>query len=795
MSNPESHFIMPKPSKTAQNVMVQNAFFKHLRRKTVLCIVCSVSLMPYQAWSNDTNVNNIAIKNNLCAPVLIAPQQIIPEKIKNVNTAPQNIEADSLLQPSKSQYLLQGNAVFKQPGLVVLSDEAIYDKNDQTAVFNGNVEVHQPELTITADNARIDNANETAVLNNTEYQMLPSRTHGKSKNIQLDQKAQQVALARASLTTCKVNNDQSVDWDLKFDELVINNETRRVVGKNTTLYFKDVPIFYTPYFDYPLDDRASGLLFPEIGSYKSLTQNTSNQYVKIPYYFNIAPNIDDTLTAIPMTQRGLALENEFRYIAKQNEITHGATITLTGLQDQLTASEGIVSSDTNGDLIFGDKRSERWRASIEANQNWGQGFTSSLNWDEVSDESFFADIPVQNNLKTATQKRRNAQLNYKDGNFGAYIQLLSYLRLQNAAINYEKRPEIGVGYAKYIGNFDFDIAATVTDFVVPVSGHSMPEAIRLHTAPTLNYQIQNSFGSIKATLVANQTQYNMRDNGFNPSTEESISRFIPQFAVRGGLVFEKDIDFNKQKYIQTLEPEVQYLYTPYEDQSDIALFDTANRSLDFSNLFALNRFTGADRIGDTSQVAAAITTKLLNPQGKQIAEAGIGQIAYLQDREVTLTGTPETESVSDYFVKIGLNFNEWYFASTTQLDSQDQRLTNANTRIKWQHDNDIALMNHTLNNQGETTETEMLSVGGYTKINSTWDLGIYGSYDMRNQDFYETQLGLRYDSCCWAAEFIAEHTQLENGLYNDAIKVQFELKGLSSSDSKFKQALTKKLNF
>ena len=786
---------MPKPSKNAQNVMVKRSVFKQLSHKTVLCIACSVSLTPYQAWSNETNVNNSAFSDNLCAPALIAPQQIIPVKVKDSDAEPQNIEADSLSQPSKTQYLLQGNAVFKQPGLVVLSDEAVYDKNDKTAVFKGNVEVHQPELTITADNARIDNQNETAVLNNTEFQMLPSRTHGKSKNIQLDQKSQQAALARASLTTCKVNSDQSVDWDLKFDELVINNETRRVVGKNTTLYFKDVPIFYTPYFDYPLDDRASGLLFPEIGSYKSLTQDSSNQYVKIPYYFNIAPHMDDTLTAIPMTQRGLALENEFRYIAKQNSITHGAKITLTGLQDQLTASEGIVSSDTSGNLIFGDKRSERWRASVEAGQNWGQGFTSSLNWDEVSDESFFADIPVQNNLKTATQKQRNAQLNYKDGDFGAYIQLLSYLRLQNAAINYEKRPEIGVSYAKYIGDFDFDIAATVTDFVVPVSGHSKPEAVRLHTAPTLSYQIQNSFAHLKTTLVANQTQYNMRDNGFNPSNEESINRFIPQFAVRGGLVFERDIDFNKQSYIQTLEPEVQYLYTPYQDQSDIALFDTANRSLDFSNLFALNRFTGADRIGDTSQVAAAITTKLLNPQGKQIAEAGIGQIAYLQDRKVTLTGTPETESVSDYFVKMGLNFNEWYFASTTQLDSQDQRLTNANTRIKWQHENDMALMNHTLNNQGETTETEMLSMGGYTKINSTWDLGIYGSYDMRNQDFYETQLGLRYDSCCWAAEFIAEHTQLENGLYNDAIKVQFELKGLSSSDSKFKQALTKKLNF
>lgn len=798
MSNSESHFIMKEPAKNTLNSIKDSVYnapcFSPSHFKTLALIIC---LTPYLAWSDEikTNASVSSQANNPCAPERIAQQQNIPAKTANNESATQNIEADKLSQPSKTQYLLQGGAVLKQPGLVALSDEAIYDKQDKTAAFNGHVEIHQSDLIIKADTARINNEQETAVLTNTQYQMLPSRTHGKSKKIQVNQKKQQAELAKASLSTCKLNNDQSVDWDLKFDKLTIDNKARRVVGKNTTLYFKDVPIFYTPYFDYPLDDRASGLLFPEIGSYKSLTQNESNQYVKQPYYFNIAPNMDDTLTAIPMTQRGLALENEFRYMAKQQDILHSAKITLTGLQDQLTASEGIVSADTSGNLVYGDKRSERWRASIEANQNWGHGFTSTLNWDEVSDESFFADIPVQTNLRTATQKQRNAQINYSNASFNAYIQLLSYLRLQNAAINYEKRPEIGASYAKYIGNFDFDIAATVTDFVVPVSGHSKPEGLRFHTAPTLSYQTQNSYGQFKTTLVANQTQYNMRDNGFNPSSDDSISRFIPQIAVRGSLVFERDLDFNKSTYTQTLEPEIQYLFTPYEDQSDIALFDTANRSLDFSNLFALNRFTGADRIGDTNQITAALTTKLLSPKGKTIAEAGIGQIAYLEDRKVTLTGAPDTEKVSDYFVKLGLDFSEWYFASTTQLDSQDQHLVNANTRLKWQQTNDIVLINHTLNNQGQPTETEMLSVGGYTKINTTWDLGIYSSYDLKNEDLYETQLGLRYDSCCWAAEFIAERIQLENGLYNDGIQIQFELKGLSSSGTKFKQALTNKLNF
>ena len=788
MSNAESHFVM------------QKTYLKFVKRhlasiKLGLFLVCFI---PYQAWSSDNAIplSSPTTAANPCAPDLIAPQQSIPQQTLQNQNAEQNIEADELLQPNNQQYVLTGHTVFKQPGLVVLSDEAIYDKGNNTAVFNGHVELHQPDITITAQQATLNNQQKTAELTQTQYQMLPSRVHGKSKNIKLDEQSQQAKLARASLTTCKVNSDQSVDWDLQFDELTINNETRRVVGKNTTLYFKDVPIFYTPYFDYPLDDRASGLLFPEVGSYKSLTQTSSNQYVKIPYYFNIAPNIDDTLTAIPMTQRGLAIENELRYIAKHAGVTHQADITLTALQDQLTASEGIVSADLNGNLIYGDKRSERWRASIKANQNWGSGFTSNLDWDEVSDESFFADIPVQNELKTATQKQRTAQINYRNGAFSSYLQLLSYLRLQNAAVNYEKRPEIGIAYYKYFGDFDFNINATTVEFVNPVSDIGKPEATRLHIAPSLTHQIQNSYSYLKTTLVANQTQYNMKDNGFNPSSESSINRFVPQFAVRGGLVFEKALTLGKNQFTQTLEPEIQYLYTPYQDQSDIALFDTANRSLAFSNLFELNRFTGADRIGDTTQIATALTTKLLDTQGVPVAEAGIGQIAYLADRKVTLDNIPETEGFSDIFMKFALQLNRWYVSSTLQLDRNEQYLTNANNRLKWQPSNHTTLMmNHTLNNKSTINETEMLSMGGYTQINATWDLGLYTSYDLRENDIYETQLGLRYDSCCWAAEFIAERTQLENGLYNDGIQIQFELKGLSSSGSKFKQELNDKLNF
>ncbi len=731
-----------------------------------------------------------------CLPELIAAPQAIPEMQANPESAPKHVEADRLKQISENQFQLQGKTTLKQPGLVVLSDTVTLDRKQNTADFEGHVELHQQEVTITADKAMIDGNAKKARLENTRYQLQPSRAHGKSTSIRLDENKQTIDLQRASLTTCKIKSDQSVDWDLKFDNLQINDKTRRVIGKNTTLYFNDVPIFYTPYFDYPLDDRATGLLVPDFGSYKSVTDDERKSYVKIPYYFNIAPNMDDTLTLIPISERGLGVDNEFRYIAKNHDVLHSAELTLTAIHDNMVADQGLASMDLAGNISYGDKDADRWRAKLKANQNWGHGFSSTIDWQEVSDEVFFKEIPVEQELKNATIQQRYARFDYRNGNLHSYARVLSYLRLQNAAINYEKRPELGLSYYKNLSQFDFDITANLSDFYVPVSDHTRPEGARFHLQPQLSHRIQKSYGYLNTTLVANLTQYQMDDNGYNPSEELSFNRSVPQFAIRGGLIFERDIKFGGQTYIQTLEPEIQYLYTPYVDQSDIALFDTAVQSLAFSNLFSMNRFTGADRIGDANQVSMALSTKLLDANGRQLADAGIGQIAYLQDRKVALRGTtPQTEKYSDLFVKLGITLNNWYFASTSQFDRDELTMTNANSRLKWQDGTHLLMLNHTLQNVDTSYETDMVSIGAYSKISSDWELGFFRNYNLQTEKIYETQVGLRYDSCCWAAEIVAERTQLENGLYNDGIQIQFELKGLSTSSSRFRKELTDKLDF
>ncbi|VAW50029.1 LPS-assembly protein LptD @ Organic solvent tolerance protein precursor, partial [hydrothermal vent metagenome] len=737
-------------------------------------------------------------------PALIAPLQLSTQPFTKKSQAltadlsfsTKHLEADQLTQPTPNQYFFTGNAKFTQPNLVVLSDRMLFDRGLKKAEFQGHVELHQPEILLTAEQVELSETEQTAVLNEAQYQILPSRMYGQASQIKLNQQAETAQLDSATLTACKQQPNQSLTWQLKFKEVEINQQTEQVTASHTSLWIKEVPILYTPYFAYSLADRASGFLFAELGSIKSLTQKDHLQFIKIPYFFNLAPNMDNTLTVIPIDKRGVIFDNEFRYLDRSLSLKFDATT----LQDQLTSKEGLSTIDSAGNISYEDKINQRWGASLQANKNWGKGLTSTLLWHEASDENFYADIPVNSQFKIVTQIPRHLKLNYQKGNLQTYAQVSSYLRLRNAPLNYEKRPEVGLRYRQQLGDFNFNIQSSVTDFVLPISSSTKPEALRFHLKPSMEYQLNQPYGSVKATVVGNQTLYQMRDNVSNTTGARTHSLFVPQFALKGGLIFERPVQLFGQNYTQTLEPEVQYLFVPYQEQGNLPLFDTGNRSLAFSNLFALNRFTGSDRVGDANQITTALTTRFLNQDGRQIVDAGVGQIFYLDDRLVGLTDTStqtaQATQTSDMFLKLGLNLGALSASSTLQFTQQNYDLLHANSRLKYRSATyGTLLANHVLSNRNTASEKETLSIGGYTKVTQAWQLGAYLNYDLFNEQLYHGNLGIRYDACCWAIEFIAERTQLDNALYNDAFRVQFELKGLSTSEQAFKKALAKKINF
>ncbi|WP_319379986.1 LPS assembly protein LptD [Thiomicrorhabdus sp.] len=724
-----------------------------------------------------------------CLPALIFPTEA--ELMNDSKSSERRVEADRLLQNDSNQYRFEGDVVYRQNQLQVKAQSVDYDRNRRQAEFRDGVQLQSQDILISAESAVLKDQPQGAQLQNTRFQLLPSRAHGSSQNIQYQQNGGSATLDNTRLTTCPASRLDKSDWYLDVDRLKVDQSSRRVIANNTVFYFKDIPIFYTPYFNYPLDDRASGLLFPQGGSYKSLTQRDPSQYVKVPYYFNIAPNMDDTLTLIPMTQRGLAVDNEFRYMNRHKGIEHSAQLNLTFLNDDLSARDGLASTDANGNLVYGKKQSERWRGSISAQQNWGHGFSSQLQWIEVSDPHFFNDIPVDSTLKNKTQTPRFARIDYQNRNFSAYATIFGFLKLQNAPTNYEKRPEVGFSFYQPAKWFDFNLSGQAVRFDLEDNPNSKVVGNRYHFSPNLVWSKRKSYGGITATAASQMVTYDLE----NPSGDSTPSSAVPQFAVDAHLIFERTAQLFGENYRQTLTPRLQYLYVPYEEQSAQPIFDTQERSLDFSNLFAMNRFSGKDRVGDDNRVSLALTTEFTNSQGQQLADFGIGQMFYFSDRKIGLTTPPTSERRSDYYLKAGVGSPQLYLSSTVLVDEKDGDLQGSSSRFSWQPTEKQHLLISHYRHPKNSSLNDTVSAGGYSQLNLNWQIGGYFEYDLQAERLYETNLGFRYDSCCWAAEFVAERTQLENGLYNDGFQMQFELKGLSTNGNRFTNDLADKFNF
>ncbi|MBE0494739.1 MAG: LPS-assembly protein LptD, partial [Thiomicrospira sp.] len=517
--------------------------------------------------------------------------------------------------------------------------------------------------------------------------------------------------------------------------------------------------------------------------------------------------------------RGVVLDNEFRYLQPK----HSGELQFSLLQDQLANSEGLRHVDRSGTIINEQPLSERWRISYAGRQNWGAGFSSSLNWQEVSDPDFYNDIPLSFAASEArvrsqtTSLNRSARLNYRQGPVQAHIQHYGYLPLRNGERNYlEKSPEVGINVGQNFGAFRTNLYLETTEFKRYsgfndyfedgyVTGQTSTGVMgrRSLALPSIQYQLSRPYARLQAQVQANYREYDL----INAPDAASTNNTVMQYALRGSLFFERDVSLFNTHYIQTLEPEVQLLYVPYVDQSHLQRFDTGRTSLDFSNLFQLNRFSGFDRIGDTQQISSALTTRLLNNTGKPLADAAIGQIFYLADREVELAGNQlQDDPRSDYFVRLSANLKSFNVASTSQYDYQTTELTQMQNRLKWQAFDRVELLavHQALNLNADpaldNTENvnrrqQTIGTGLILGLSSQWQLASYINYDIQQQERREFLGGLRYDSCCWASELVIEQRQLADGRYNTSVNLVFELKGLSTVGSRMRDTIQNTLNF
>ncbi len=519
-----------------------------------------------------------------------------------------HIDSDDAEFDADRNAVVSGRVILRQDARTVAADSVNYNERSGRVAVKGSVDFEDPKLRVRSDTGSYDTSG-AANFDKANFQLMDRNGRGFAKDIDVSPDGK-VTLAQVRYTSCPVGNE---DWMLQASSLNIDSKAQEGVARNVTMRFKDVPIFYTPYISFPVgDERKSGVLFPSFG------HSGSNGFeLEVPYYFNLAPNYDLTLTPGLLTSRGVELAGQFRYLSSNS---HGQ-IDTTFLPDD-SQSHGNRSY-----LHFTDitdfKRGMRFDADIA----------------NVSDHNYFEDFAVGSDQTSVTFLERRADLLYYDDVWRIRGELQNFQTIDITVPSderpYSRVPRIQANALWPILNsqFEFALDSEAVNFVREIG----PTGARLNVAPELRWSSRGPGYFFEPAVGYDFTQYDLKNAAaLGIGTPSTPSRALPYARLDAGLVFERDAGSQGQR-TQTLEPRVVYSYVPYRNQDSLPIFDTGLPDLNLTELFRTNRYVGEDRIGDANQVALALTTRLFDHvSGAQYLSATLGQIRYFSIPRVGL---------------------------------------------------------------------------------------------------------------------------------------------------------------
>lgn len=703
----------------------------------------------------------------------VTPYIASQKQIKNPETI--TISAKSS-EATIDQATFKGDVTFTQGLRRIKANDAVLNQKSEQLNANGNLVLQDKIFTITAASLVAQMKENNATLQDTQYWLNGKQIHGNAKTLTVN-KDNDLFLTDSSLTTCPIGRET---WALEANEIKIDSseEWGEIWGAKLRLF--DIPVFYIPYITVPVSDkRKTGFLYPSFGS------NTTNGFeLTTPFYWNISPKYDFTLTPTLMSNRGVFLQSEFRYLLGE-------------------AQSGQMNVEYMGDDNLAPNKSSQylyhWQHSGSINDNW----RVDANFTDVSDPNYLYDLPSM--MGATNQLVRYGQLSYLETNWDASLRFQNIKLLFGTGEPYEVKPQFNFNYyaPAFWHNLGFTLNTEISEFAAVQEKAGMPNNVtRFHIEPTLTLPWVRPAGSIVTEVKLYQTNYNQRDivpiQTTSPQLEENVNRTIPQFKIYGQMNFERQFSLFNQQYQQTFEPKVQYLYVGYEDQSHIGIYDSAFLQDNYYGLFRDKRYSGLDRIANANQFTLGVTNRFLDPSNEEIFRFSIGQIFFLENNRVpinnfAMAATQPSFSVLAAEMDAKL-YQHFYVGGAMQYDAKQSQVNKSEVSFDYRPAaNKLIQLNYRyipdlLENDPSNIQT--ISQSG---VRTAWPLSdnVYFEgnwyYDINNHRQVETYAGLKYESCCWAIQF-GYHSRIEPNYqnYNDPIKdegffLNFMLKGLGGS--------------
>ncbi|MGH8360589.1 MAG: LPS-assembly protein LptD, partial [Pseudomonas sp.] len=657
---------------------------------------------------------------------------------------------------------LAGDVVMRQGSMQVEADEANLYQAENRGELNGNVRLRDNGALLVGDHAEVQLDTGAAKVDNAEYVMHKSRIRGNALYAKRAENAI-IRLKDGTYTTCEPNSNA---WQLKGNNITLNPATGFGTATNVTLRVKDIPILYTPYIYFPIDNRRqSGFLPPSFS-----TGGETGFTLVTPYYFNLAPNYDATLYPQYMTKRGLLMEGEFRYLTKSSEGQFGGA---------------YLNDDSDERKLQTDYEKTRYMLNWQHKGGLDSRVLTQVDYTNISDPYYFQDLKsYQEGIKTQDYVNQQGSVTYRGDTYQARLNLQAYQLATISQITpYDRLPQITFNgalpyhpgglnftYETEAVRFDRDLEnGTFTDengLVSPrldtyVTGLTRANGTRLTAAPAVEYPMNWTYGCVTPKLKYVYTKYDLdldstgKDQivaaqaaatAANPyvggTFKSSQDRAIPIASLDTGLYFDRNTQLFGDNYRQTLEPRMFYLYVPYKNQEDIPVFDTGETTFNYASLFRDNRFAGGDRIGDENKLSFGLTSRWIQDNGFERQRVSIGQAVYFKDREVQLPGIDAAtrddahENVSPIALDYSFRFNrDWRATADYNWDPTTHSPRSGSAMFHYQpEDNPNKVIN-----VGYRYRNDQVV---YNQLTGKWQFGgDYGTEGQPNfvKDYYKIQ--------------------------------------------------------
>lgn len=669
------------------------------------------------------------------------------------------LEGDNAEIRQQEVYILTGNALAESGGERILAERLTYRDADSRLDAEGRLRIEQPEILVQGDWGRFNLADDTGEIHRITYQMPQHHGRGEAEVAYQDSDILK-RLETATYTTCDPGRD---DWHIQAREVYLHTDKGEGRAWHATLRVKDVPILYTPYLSFPLDDRRkSGFLVPSVGA-----SEETGADISVPYYWNIAPNHDATLTPRLMSKRGVQLIGEYRFL----QPNHSGQLDLEGLP---------------ADQEFDD---DRYLIGLEHQAQLTQRLSTQVDFLNISDRHYFEDLGSNLDDTSRTYIRRYAQARYLGTGWSLTGRVDDYV-VTDPSIStepYQRLPQLLFSARPAPGWNPWGLDLRLTSELVQFDHDTRVTGTRAHLEPVLELPWLRNAYHITPGVGLSHSRYQLDNTTAAAAEEPDLT--VPYGYLDANLFLERDLRLAGTDYLHTLEPRLFYLYAPYEDQDEIPRFDTRLSDFRFSQLFAVNRFTGYDRFGDANQLAAAVTSRILDPRtGYEQLRFGIGQLYYFRDRKVTLNPgqAPETRASSNIVADLNWNLTRALsFNAGIQYDPEAEQIDRQSYRLQYRPD-----ARHILNlsHRFRDGTLEQIDINGFWYLTERWHAVGRWYYSLEEDQLLEALAGVEYESCCWIARLavrdfinsVTSGTAGAAGERNLAIMLQFEFKGLTS---------------